>query len=76
METTLEIPDTIAREMNKHQLINWNEIIAKELIFKVSERQIVEEILKNSKLTEKDAEEISEKIKESLAEQYHVGAHS
>ncbi len=77
MEMKLQIPDAIAREMKKDQFINWNETIVRELFFKVSERQLVEEILKKSKLTEEDAEEIGEKIKEKLhREHYHAGANS
>ncbi len=73
----LQVPDTIGRVMKKRQFINWNEIITRELLFKVSERQLVEEILKKSKLTEENAEEIGEKIKENLyREHYRASAHS
>ncbi|MBI4980037.1 hypothetical protein HZC30_00600 [Candidatus Woesearchaeota archaeon] len=77
MEMKLQIPDAIGREMKKDQFTNWNEIIVRELFLKVSERQLVEEILKKSKLTEENAEEIGEKIKENLyREHYLAGAHS
>ncbi len=71
MEAKIQIPDIIGQKMRKHKLIDWNESVAKELILQVSERDLVEEILSRSTLTEKDAKEISEKIKGKLADEHY-----
>ena len=71
METKIELPNIIFERMKKHPAIDWASLIKRELILKISERDIVEEIVKKSNLKEKDAEEISSKIKKSLHKVYN-----
>ncbi len=76
MEAKIQIPDVIGQKMKKHRLIDWEETVAKELIFQVSEREQVEEILSKSKLTDEEAQEIGEKIKETMWHEHYAKAHS
>jgi len=68
---TLAIPDKIKEDMNKLSWVNWSEIAKQEL----SKEEILQEELKKvriivskSKLTEKDAEELANKINKSMHE--------
>ena len=66
---TLAIPDKIKEEMKKLSWVNWSELARKELIKQKKKMEIVEKlkrIVAKSKLTEKDIEELSEKIKSSM----------
>ena len=70
---TLTIPDDIKAEMKRLSWINWSEL-AKE---KFSEKQRmlqrfekVEEVLSKSKLTQEDADKLSDEANLSLAKRY------
>ena len=67
----IKIPEAIADNMDKHDIINWDETISKELTFITSEREIVENILEKSTLTDDDVNEIDKKIKKGLFERHY-----
>jgi hypothetical protein len=64
---TLSIPDELLKRMKKFKEIRWSEVARQELERRVTEFEEIEKIASKSKLTEKDAREISEKIKEGVA---------
>lgn len=62
---TLSIPKELQAQMKQHPEFNWSEIARQAFKEKVIQFAILEKIAKKSKLTKKDAFEISEKIKKS-----------
>ncbi len=66
---TLTVPDEIKEKLKKLSWVNWSEIAREELIKKkkkLEALQEIEKIISKSKFTEKDAEELSRKVKESM----------
>lgn len=58
-----KIPEAIADNMDRHDIIDQNETICGEIAFIISEREIVESIMEKSTLTSEDVNEIDKKIK-------------
>ncbi len=70
---TVTVPDEFKQEMNEHPEINWSQVAREAFEERLSKLKTVEEldeITSKSELTEEDVDEISEKIKRSLAEEY------
>lgn len=70
-EIIINVPNDIAKEMDRLHFVNWNEILVKDILLSLNEREIVESILMRSKMTEKDAEEIDRVIKRDLFEKHY-----
>ena len=64
---TLSIPDELLKRMKQFREIKWSEIARQALEKGVKDFEEIEIIASKSKLTQKDADEISEKIKISLS---------
>lgn len=64
---TLSIPDELHSKMKHHTDIRWSEVARKAIELRVEDLEFMDKLTAKSKLTQKDAEEISEKIKESVA---------
>lgn len=60
---TLAVPDELQERMRKHSEIRWSEVVRKSLAQKVEMLEIMDTIAQKSRLTKKDAEELSRKIK-------------
>lgn len=69
---TLALPDNLHSTMKKHPEIKWSEVARQALWNEARKREIVEKILSKSKLTEKDARKIGEKIKEGIAKRHGI----
>lgn len=70
---TLTVPDDVKPELNKFSWVNWSEVAREALMREEELRSAYEEfkrIVSKSKLTEKDALELSEKVKKSMHERY------
>lgn len=63
---TLSIPDDIHAEMKKMSDIRWSEVARRA----ITERIEIEKIASKSKLTEKDALEISRKVKAAATKRF------
>ena len=63
---TLAVPEELSRVMKKHLEIKWSEIARRALWEHARKLAIIETLLAKSKLTEKDAFELGEKIKQGL----------
>ena len=69
---TLSVPDVVKRKMDQIDTINWSAVARHAFIeqLKESERSNMlrrfKKIVSKSKLTEKDADELSEKVKVSM----------
>lgn len=60
---TLSMPDNICKQMKLFSEIKWSEIARKAIIEKLELLQLTERLAQQNKLTEKDVEELSKKIK-------------
>ena len=66
---TFEIPDEIKSEMKKLSWVNWSELTSEELVKEIKRVEMLKrfkEIVSKSKFTEKDADLLSKKVKESM----------
>lgn len=75
METvnlTLSLPKNLHEEMKKHEEIKWSTVIKGIISKKIKDLELLNRLTKRSKLTEKDAEELSEIIKISAAKKLGV----
>ena len=69
---TLAVPPELSVLMKKHKEIKWSEVARQALLEKATELEIMDRILAKSKLTEKDALEIGNKIKENMAKRHRL----
>ncbi len=67
---TLSIPDEVMKDMRKLSDIRWSEVARRAIIQRVEELKTIERIASKSKLTQKDADELSEKIKRGAAKRF------
>ena len=63
---TLSVTEDLKREMEKNKEINWSEVARAAIKAKISQLNILKSITAKSKLTEKDALELGQKINKSL----------
>ena len=64
---TISIPPELYRIMKKHKEIKWSEIARRAMWEYARKLEILDELLKNSEITDDDAVEIGKKIKEGIA---------
>ncbi len=64
---TLSVPDDLHRRMKEFSEIKWSEVARKAIQKKVHDLEMLDKLTSKSELTEKDVEEISDKINKSLA---------
>ncbi len=69
---TLAIPDKLKKRMEKHTEIRWSEVVRKALERKVADLELLDKITSKSKLTKKDAFDISENINRSVAKKLGI----
>ncbi len=67
---TLSIPEELHKELMTHQEIKWSEIARQAFDKKIKELHWIDKVLENSRLGEKDAEEIGHKIKHEMAKRF------
>lgn len=67
---TLAIPEELHREIKAHTDVKWSDVARQAFEKKVKELHWMDEILKNSKFTEKDANEIGHKIKHEMRKRF------
>lgn len=67
---TLAIPDKLHKKMVQHKEIRWSNVAREAFEERIKELDLMDEILKNSKLAEKDAEEIGHKIKGEILKRF------
>lgn len=72
---TLALPDEIQKEMKHFSEVRWSEVARKAIIERLDSLRLAEKLAQKSKLTQKDVDEFSKKIK-SLATQRVIRAHS
>lgn len=67
---TLALPDELHRILEKHREIKWSEIARQAIWLQARKVELMDKILKKSKLTEEDAEVIGNKIKREIAKRH------
>ena len=67
---TLSMPDEILRKMRIMKEIKWSEVARRAIQQRIEDFEALEKIASKSKLTKKDAMEISEKIKKGIANRH------
>lgn len=67
---SVSVPDELRVKMDRLDEVNWSAIARKAFEEKLKEIEILKIVSKKSKLTEKDAKEISRKINEGMAEKF------
>lgn len=68
---TLSIPEELHKEMMAHPELRWSEIARQAFEKKIKELHWMDHVLRNSKMTEKDAEEIGHKIKSEIRKRFN-----
>lgn len=64
---TLAIPDELHKKMKQMSDIRWSEVARRAIEQRVHDLETMNRIASKSKLTQKDVEEISKKIKRAAA---------
>jgi len=67
---TLAVPEELHEMMKKHNEIKWSEIARQALWNHAKKLELMNKILSKSNLSEKDAEEIGNKIKQEIAKKH------
>ncbi len=67
---TLSIPNKLHEKIKKHPEIRWSEVARHAMTEYVEKLELMDKLTSESKLTDKDAIEISKKIKRSIAERH------
>jgi len=64
---TLSIPEDLHLRMKKHSEIRWSEVIRKTISEKIDTLEMMDKLVSNSKLTEKDVGFLAKKIDSNVA---------
>ena len=68
---TLAIPDELHAKMKLMKEIRWSEIARRAIIERIEDLEVMNKIASKSKLTKKDVDEISEKIKRGMSKKFN-----
>ena len=69
---TLTIPNALHEKIRSHGEIRWSEVIRQLLQKKIEQLELMNQIVNKSKLTQKDVDEISEKIDSNVAKRFYL----
>lgn len=69
---TLAIEDNLHKRMKQHSEIRWSEVVRKLITQKVEMLEAMDKIAQKSRLTKKDVDEISRKIKMGAFDELNV----
>ncbi len=64
---TLAIPEDLHNRMKDHSEIRWSEVVRKSISEKIDDLEMMDKLTKKSKLTQKDVDDIAERIDSSVA---------
>ncbi|HIG93373.1 MAG: hypothetical protein QT02_C0011G0036 [archaeon GW2011_AR9] len=67
---SVSVPDDLKVQMEELDEVNWSAVARKAFEEKVKEVEFVRSIVKKSKLTPQDADEIATKINKSMARKF------
>lgn len=69
---TLSLPDELLKRMRMIRDIKWSEVARRAIQQRIDDLATLERIASKSKLTAKDAKEISDKIKKGIADRHQL----
>ncbi len=69
---TLSIPEELITIMRKHSHIKWSEVARRAMWEEAKKLELMDKLLANSNLTEKDVEEIGKKVKKGIAKAHGI----
>ena len=70
VNVTLAVPEELHKIMKRHPEIKWSEV-ARQAMWEYARRlELLDEIAGRSKMSEKEAAEIGEKVKKRIGERY------
>lgn len=69
-KVSVRVPEDLKKSMDEHEKVNWSEIAREAFREEIRKIELADSIASRSELTEEDAEEIGEKIKQGLAERH------
>lgn len=64
---TLAIPEDLHKKMKQHTEIRWSEVVRKTISEKIEDLDMMDKLTRKSKLTQKDADEIAQRIDGAVA---------
>lgn len=64
---TLAIPEDLHDKMKRHTEIRWSDVVRKTISEKIEDLDMMDKLTKKSKLTQKDVNEIAERIDSDVA---------
>ena len=67
---TLSVPSEIRDDMKHFPEVRWSEVARKAILDKLEILHLTERLAKKSKLTQKDVDEFSKKIKSAAAKRF------
>ncbi len=67
---TLAIHKELRKKMQKHPEVRWSAVAREAFEKRAEELEFMDEVLKDSELTEQDAEEIGHKIKAEINKRF------
>jgi hypothetical protein len=62
---TVNVDDDLKDRMDEHPEINWSEVTRQAIQEKIEALEVMDELTSESELTERDVQEIADKINES-----------
>lgn len=68
---TLSIPEELSKRMKNFSEMRWSEIARKAIEQRINDLEVMNKIASKSKLTKKDVEELSKKIKRAAAVRFN-----
>jgi len=68
---TLAIPDELHMKMKLMSDVRWSEVARRAIAERIDDLEVMNKICSKSKLTKKDVDEISKKIKRSAAKKFN-----
>jgi len=67
---SVSVDEEMKEKISKHEEVNWSAVARKAFEEKLREIEILKTIASKSKLTEKDAMELSKKINENMSRKF------
>jgi hypothetical protein len=64
---TLAIPEDLHTRMREHSEIRWSEVVRKSISQKIEDLDVMDKLTAKSKLTQKDVDEIANKVDSAVA---------
>ena len=67
---TLAVPEILHRRLSEHPEMKWSEVARQAFEKRLEELELEEKIIQKIKLTEKDVEDIGDKLKSEIRKRF------